>query len=79
MSCSFDMPDFEDVETIVDIFGPLRRDGLLPSTVYFSNVTEWLGMIGPQEDFWPHSISILDWRVKELQKHFNPGYWNAKF
>ncbi|KAH6866497.1 hypothetical protein BKA58DRAFT_205548 [Alternaria rosae] len=79
MSCSFDMPDFEDVETIVDIFGPLRRDGLLPNTVYVSNVTEWLGMMGPREDFWPHDTSIPDWRIKELQKQFDLGYWNAKF
>ncbi|KAL6709794.1 hypothetical protein ACN47E_001223 [Coniothyrium glycines] len=34
MSCTFDMPNFEDVEAIVDIFGPLRRDGLLPNTIY---------------------------------------------
>jgi hypothetical protein len=79
MSCSFDMPDFDDVETIVDVFGPLRRDGLLPNTVYVSNVTEWLGMMGPREDFWPHNTSIPDWRVKELQKQFDLGYWNAKF
>jgi hypothetical protein len=36
------MPDFEYAETIVDLFGPLRRDGLLPNTVYVSNLVEWL-------------------------------------
>jgi hypothetical protein len=79
MSCSFDMPDFEDVETIVDIFGPLRRDGLLPNTVYVSNIVEWLGMMGKREDLWPEPGAIPDWRVKELQKQLGIGYWNAKF
>lgn len=79
MSCSFDMPDFDDVETIADIFGPLRRDGLVPNTVYVSNVTEWLGMLGSREDFWPHETPIPDWRIKELQAQFGLGYWNAKF
>ncbi|EMD85080.1 hypothetical protein COCC4DRAFT_153816 [Bipolaris maydis ATCC 48331] len=79
MSCTFNMPELEDVETIVDIFGPLRRDGLLPSTVYVSNVTEWLGMVGQRENFWPHKTPIPDWRIKELQKELGLGYWNAKF
>ncbi|EUC32826.1 vanillyl alcohol oxidase [Bipolaris zeicola 26-R-13] len=79
MSCTFSMPDFEDVETIADIFGPLRRDGLLPSTVYVSNVTEWLGMVGQREQFWQHKTPIPDWRIKELQTELGLGYWNAKF
>ncbi|KAH7402108.1 hypothetical protein DE146DRAFT_631375 [Phaeosphaeria sp. MPI-PUGE-AT-0046c] len=79
MSCTFDMPELEDIETIVDIFGPLRRDGLLPNTVYVSNVTEWLAMIGQREDFWPHESPIPDWKIAELQKQFDLGYWNAKF
>lgn len=79
MSCSFDMPNFEDVETIVDIFGPLRRNGLLPSSAYVSNVTEWLAMMGSREDFWPHETPIPDWRIAELQKELDLGYWNCKF
>ncbi|KAF2794623.1 vanillyl alcohol oxidase [Melanomma pulvis-pyrius CBS 109.77] len=79
MSCSFDMPDFEDVETIVDVFGPLRRDGLLPNTVYVSNLVEWLGMMGKREELWPESGPIPEWRLKELQKQLDIGYWNAKF
>lgn len=79
MSCSFDMPDFEDVETIVDVFGPLRRDGLLPNTVYVSNLVEWLGMMGKREELWPEEGVIPEWRLKELQAQLNIGYWNAKF
>ncbi|ORY00977.1 hypothetical protein BCR34DRAFT_606114 [Clohesyomyces aquaticus] len=79
MSCSFDMPDFDDVETIVDVFGPLRRDGLLPNTVYVSNLVEWLGMMGKREELWPEAGPIPEWRLKELQKQLGIGYWNVKF
>ena len=79
MSCTFDMPDFEDVETIVDVFGPLRRDGLLPNTVYVSNLVEWLGMIGKREELWPEDGPIPEWRLKEFQTELGLGYWNAKF
>ncbi|KAJ4370468.1 hypothetical protein N0V83_004986 [Neocucurbitaria cava] len=79
MSCAFDMPDFEDVETIIDVLGPLRRDGLLPNTVYVSNVGEWLAMMGRREDFWPEDSPIPDWKIAELQKKLDLGYWNAKF
>ena len=79
MSCSFDMPDFEDLESVVDVFGPLRRDGLLPNTVYVSNITEWISMVGQRDDLWPEAGPIPEWRLKELQKQLNFGYWNAKF
>ncbi|PSN65330.1 FAD-linked oxidase-like protein [Corynespora cassiicola Philippines] len=79
MSCSFDMPDFEDVETIINVFGPLRRNGLLPNTVYVSNIVEWLGMTGKREELWPGLGPIPQWRISELQKKLDIGYWNVKF
>ncbi|OQV07371.1 FAD binding domain-containing protein [Cladophialophora immunda] len=79
MSCTFDMPNFEDVEVIVDIFGSLRRDGLLPNTVYVSNIVEWLGMTGKRAELWPQEGPIPDWRLCELQKQLGFGYWNVKF
>jgi hypothetical protein len=79
MSCSWDMPNFEDVETIVEIFGALRRDGLLPNSVYVSNIVEWLGMTGKRAELWPHDGPIPDSRLRELQKQLGFGYWNVKF
>ncbi|KAF2259217.1 FAD-linked oxidase-like protein [Lojkania enalia] len=79
MSCSFDMPDFEDIETIVDVFGPMRRDGLLPNTCYCSNIVEWLGMMGKRQEMWPKPGPIPEWRLKELQNELGFGYWNLKF
>lgn len=79
VSCSFDMPEFDDVETIVDVFGPLRRDGLLPNTVFVSSLVEWLAMTGKREEMWSGPGAIPDWRLKELQDQLGIGYWNAKF
>ncbi|KAF2457767.1 glycolate oxidase [Lineolata rhizophorae] len=79
MSCVFDMPEFEDVATIVDVFGALRRDGLLPSTVYVSNIVEWTAMLGRRDELWPHKSPIPDWKLRELGEKIDLGYWSAKF
>jgi hypothetical protein len=79
MSCLFDMADLEDLETIIDIFGELRRNGTLPSTVYVSNIIEWLGMVGKREELWTGQGAIPMWRIRELQRQLDMGYWSAKF
>lgn len=79
MSCSFDVPEFEDIEILVDIFGKLRQTGLLPSTVYVSNIVEWLAMLGKREEIWAGKGAIPNWRLKELSKKLDLGYWSAKF
>ncbi|CZR63014.1 related to 4-cresol dehydrogenase flavoprotein subunit [Phialocephala subalpina] len=79
LSCGFSMPEFEDVEVMVDLFGEMRRNGVLPNTVYISNIVEWLGMIGKRVDYWDKDEPIPEWKVKELQEKLNMGYWNAKF
>jgi len=79
MSCTFSMPSLEDIEVIVDTFGPLRRDGLLPNTVYVSNIVEWLGMMYKRTDIWKGEGPIPEWRLNELQKELDLGYWTAKF
>ncbi|KAL4889332.1 hypothetical protein BDV59DRAFT_195747 [Aspergillus ambiguus] len=79
MSCHFSMPEFEDVETLVDTFGVMRRDGLIPNNVWMINVVEALCTKGKRCDFWKGSGPIPDWRVKELQEEFGLGYWTARF
>ncbi|KAH8807383.1 glycolate oxidase [Xylogone sp. PMI_703] len=79
MSCSFDVPEFGDIEILVDIFGKLRQTGLLPSTVYVSNIVEWLAMVGKREEMWTDKGPIPPWRIRELQKQLDMGYWFAKF
>ena len=79
MSCTFDMPEMEDVGTIVDTFGELRRNGVIPNTVYVSNIVEWIGMFYKRDDIWKGPGAMPMWRLKELQKELDLGYWNAKF
>ncbi|PVH76549.1 vanillyl alcohol oxidase [Cadophora sp. DSE1049] len=79
LSCGFSMDEFEDVETMVHLFSEMRRNGTLPNTVYISNIVEWLGMVGKRVDYWDKDEPIPDWKVRELQKKLNMGYWNAKF
>ncbi|KAI9052176.1 hypothetical protein LZ554_003536 [Drepanopeziza brunnea f. sp. 'monogermtubi'] len=79
LSCDFSMDEFEDVETMVDLFSEMRRNGTLPNTVYISNIGEFLGFIGKRAELWGKDEPIPDWKVRELQKELNIGYWNAKF
>ena len=73
------MPNFEDIEAIVDILGPLRRNGVMPNQIYVSNVIEWTNIIGTRLQLWKEKGAMPDWRVAELQKELDMGYWNAKW
>ncbi|MDV3160337.1 MAG: hypothetical protein Q8787_02535, partial [Sweet potato little leaf phytoplasma] len=79
MACAFDAPDLADIEAIVEVFGALRRDGLLPSTVYVSGLVEWAAMMGPRTDVWKGAGPIPEARLKELQAQLGVGAWNARF
>jgi hypothetical protein len=73
------MPEIEDIEVMVDLFSEMRRNGTLPNTVYVANIVEWLGMVGKRVDYWEKDEPIPAWKVRELQKTHDMGYWNAKF
>ncbi|TVY80599.1 Vanillyl-alcohol oxidase [Lachnellula suecica] len=79
LSCGFSMPEMDDIETMVDLFSEMRRNGVLPNRVYVSNIVEWLGMVGKRVDIWDKDEPIPAWKVRELQEKLNMGYWNAKF
>ncbi|KAB2578871.1 4-cresol dehydrogenase (hydroxylating) flavoprotein subunit [Lasiodiplodia theobromae] len=79
MACAFDAPDSADIEAIVEVFGALRRDGLLPSTVYVSGLVEWAAMMGKRTDVWKGAGPIPEARLKELQEQLGVGAWNARF
>ncbi|ETN42938.1 uncharacterized protein HMPREF1541_02096 [Cyphellophora europaea CBS 101466] len=81
MSCSFSVPALEDIALFIDIFSSLRRDGLLPNTVYCSNLIETLSMVaGPRATIWPHNDTpIPSWRLDELQRQYDVGWWSAVF
>lgn len=79
MSCSFDMPDPEDVGTICDVFGHMRRDGTLPNIVYVFNIVEWSAIVGKRCELYPHPGAMPASRLKELQKEIDTGHWTVKF
>ncbi|KAI1479157.1 putative vanilly-alcohol oxidase [Daldinia eschscholtzii] len=79
MACSFDVPEFEHIETIVDVFGELRRNGTLPYMVYVFYIAEWATIFGKRSDWWKGEGPIPDWRLKEMQKDLDAGIWTVKF
>ncbi|KAK6948854.1 hypothetical protein Daesc_008925 [Daldinia eschscholtzii] len=79
MACSFDVPEFEHIETIVDVFGELRRNGTLPYMVYVFYIAEWATIFGKHSDWWNGEGPIPDWRLKEMQKDLDAGIWTVKF
>ncbi|KAJ5986626.1 D-lactate dehydrogenase [Penicillium sp. IBT 35674x] len=78
-SCTLDVPNLEDVVHIVDLFNELRQNGVVPNTVYVSSLSEFIAMSGTREKYWPREGPIPLWRLQELQKELNLGFWNAKF
>ncbi|KUI53403.1 Vanillyl-alcohol oxidase [Cytospora mali] len=79
MACTFDMPDIDDIETIIDVFGAMRRDGILPSLVYCFSIVEWSSIFGPRHRYWDNEGPIPDWRLKEIQKELDTGFWTVKW
>lgn len=79
MSCTLSMPEFDDVEVMVDTLGLLRRNGVIPNVVWVGNVVEALCIQGRRRDFWKGDGPMPDWRIKELQDELKLGYWVARF
>ncbi|KAI1131200.1 glycolate oxidase [Nemania abortiva] len=79
MACSFDMPEFDDIATITDVFGEMRRNGTLPTMVYVFHINEWAAIFGKRSDWWKGKGPIPDWRTKEMQKELDVGNWSVKF
>ena len=79
MSCSFDMPDVEDVGTICDVFGDMRRSAILPNIVYVFNVVEWSAIVGKRCELWDQEGPMPESRIKELQEQIDTGHWTVKF
>ncbi len=79
MACTFDMPNIEDIETIVDVFGAMRRNDTIPHGVYVFSIVEWISIFGQRFDWWDKPGPIPDWRIKEIQKELDSGFWTVKF
>lgn len=79
LSASFDMPNEEDVGIITDLFGEMRRNGILPNICYVFNIIEWSAIIGKRAELWEGDGPMPDSRVKEIQEQIETGHWSVKF
>lgn len=79
MSCTFDMPEFEDVGTITDVFGALRRSGVLSCHVYVFSLGEWSSIQKKRHEYWDGEGPIPDWRLREMRAELDTGFWTAKW
>jgi hypothetical protein len=79
MACTFDMPELDDIETITDVFGEMRRGGVLPTIVYVFSLVEWTAIFGKRSHWWTGEGPIPEWRLKEIQKELDIGFWTVKF
>lgn len=79
MSCRLDMPEMDDLATIVDLMGELRQTGVLTFTYVYSIIME--ASIYKQRHEWYANTSepIPDWRIREIMSELDCGYWVAKF
>lgn len=79
MACTFDMPEFDDIETITDVFGALRRNGTLPTVVYVFSLVEWSSIAAPKHVWYSGEGPIPEWRLKEMQTELDTGRWTVKW
>lgn len=79
MSCRLDMPEMDDLATIVDLMGELRQTGVLTFTYVYPAIME--ASIYKQRYEWHANTSepVPDWRIREIMSELNCGYWIAKF
>lgn len=79
MSCRLDMPNFEDLTTIIDIFGELRRSGVTPF-VYVYPICMEAALYKPRHEWYADmAVPIPEWRLREIMNELGCGYWAARF
>lgn len=79
MSCRFDMPHFDDLATIVDIFGELRRTGLVSFTYVCPVLMEALLHKPRHEWHEDMTVPIPEERMQEIMQELDCGYWMVRF
>lgn len=79
MFCTFDLPEMEDVATMVDVIGPLRRNGVIDSITWVVGATEIIATRFKRAEIWKEKGPIPFWRLKEIMKKMDLGFWTAQF
>jgi len=73
------MPNADDVGPICDVFGDMRRSGILPNIVYVFNIIEWSAIVGKRVELWDKEGPMPHSRINELQQEIDVGHWSVKF
>src|SRR3569833_471254 len=79
MAVSVDMPNIEDIEPLIDVFGGLRRTGILPTSAWICNIIGQTTGVRKYSEWWDKPGPLPEWRIKEIQEELGLGYWVTKF
>ncbi|KAM5353475.1 hypothetical protein ACJ41O_000125 [Fusarium nematophilum] len=79
MECTLSVPNIEDVAPMVDSLGKMRQSGLIANGIWVLSCVEMLAVQGKRCDFWTGDGPIPEWRLAELRKEHNLGYWVARW
>lgn len=79
LSCFFQMPEFDDIAPITDAFGAMRQNGVIPNTIFVSNIIEVLSLVKKRVDIYDGPGPIPESILRQVQKELNLGYWTVKF
>nr|WP_253951035.1 FAD-dependent oxidoreductase [Novosphingobium sp. SG751A] len=77
LELTWDIPNEEDIGWVIDTVTPLKIAGVIDQNVF---IPSWLGKIvvlGTRKDFWDKPTAMPEWRVKELLKQYQLGYWRV--
>lgn len=77
LQLSLAIPKEEDIGWVIDALAPLKIGGVIDQSIF---IPSWLGKIvlmGQRKDFWDEDSAIPEWRVQELLKQHNLGYWDV--
>lgn len=77
MACTLNVFEFEDLEALVDLLSPLRRDGTIPHQAWVIDVTELLARFGTRRELYDGEGPIPGTVLKQLMRKHDLGYWTA--
>lgn len=79
IACKLDVPEEADLAPMVDIFRELLLRETIQNHPVIGNIVREMCKRGPRKQWWPHKTTVPDWKLKELQKEFDMGWWDATF
>ena len=74
---TMDIPKEEDIAWVIDTLAPLKINGTIDQSLF---IPSWLGklvLMGQRKDFWDKPGAMPEWRVQELLKQYDLGYWTV--